>query len=137
VVGIAGAILSGAVRLCATGRLRIIASMWDELYAAFNARDVDALLARMTPDVDWPNGWEGGRERGRAAVRAYWERQFRAIDPHVEPVGVDERPDGTVAVAVHQVVRSPAGEVLADGRVRHVYTLRDGLIARMDIEDDG
>ena len=111
--------------------------MWDELYADFNARDIDALLARMTPDVDWPNGWEGGREHGPEAVRAYWERQFREIDPHVEPVGVDERPDGTMAVAVHQVIRSPAGEVLADRHVRHVYTLRDGLIARMDIEEDG
>jgi hypothetical protein len=26
------------------------------LYAAFNARDVDAALAVMTPNVDWPNG---------------------------------------------------------------------------------
>jgi ketosteroid isomerase-like protein len=79
--------------------LHIIDAMWDELYADFNARDIDALLARMTPDVDWPNGWEGGREHGPEAVRAYWERQFREIDPHVEPVGVDERPDGTVVLA--------------------------------------
>jgi len=31
------------------------------LYAAFNARDIDAALATMTADVDWPNDWEGGR----------------------------------------------------------------------------
>jgi hypothetical protein len=29
-------------------------------YAAFNARDIDAVLAQMTADVDWPNAWEGG-----------------------------------------------------------------------------
>jgi hypothetical protein len=31
------------------------------LYEAFNTREVDACLAGMTPDVDWANGWEGGR----------------------------------------------------------------------------
>jgi hypothetical protein len=33
-------------------------------YAAFNARDIDAVLAQMTADVDWPNAWEGGRVQG-------------------------------------------------------------------------
>jgi hypothetical protein len=37
-------------------------------------------------------------------------------------------------VTVHQVVRSPAGHVLSGGEVVHVYTLRDGCIARMDVE---
>ena len=66
------------------------------LYQAFNARDVDTCLAAMTPDVDWANGWEGGRVVGREAVRAYWERQWAAIDSTAEPTSVSERPDGTV-----------------------------------------
>ena len=41
------------------------------LYEAFNARDIDTCLAAMTPDVDWANGWEGGRVVGRDAVRDY------------------------------------------------------------------
>ena len=45
------------------------------LYAAFTARDVDAVLAAMAPDVDWPNGWAGGRLSGPAEGRGYWERQ--------------------------------------------------------------
>jgi hypothetical protein len=24
-------------------------------YAAFNARDIDAVLTQMTADIDWPN----------------------------------------------------------------------------------
>jgi cation diffusion facilitator family transporter len=107
--------------------------MFADLYAAFNARDIDAVLAHLAPDVDWPNGMEGGRELGRDAVRAYWERQFGMIDSHVEPVSISEREDGTVAVDVHQIVRSLAGEVVSDSRVVHTYTLRDGLVARMDI----
>ena len=32
-----------------------------DLYAAFNARDVDAVLGHLHADVDWPNAFEGGR----------------------------------------------------------------------------
>jgi hypothetical protein len=109
---------------------------FDELYRAFNARDVDSVVAAMHPDVDWPNAWEGGRVRGHAAVRDYWRRQFAAIDPRVEPEGVEVDAAGRVAVRVHQVVRDPgSGDVVADSRVTHRYTLRDGLVERMDVED--
>ncbi len=102
-------------------------------YDAFNARDIEAALALMHDDVDWPNGMEGGRELGKDAVRAYWTRQFTMIDSHVEPVGFTEAADGRVAVAVQQTVRDLDGKVLSEGLVTHVYTLRDGLVARMDI----
>ena len=86
----------------------------------------------MHPDVDWPNGMEGGRELGHDAVRAYWTRQFGLIDSHVEPESFGEV-DGKIVVAVHQVVRDLGGALLSDQQVEHIYTLRDGLIARMDI----
>jgi hypothetical protein len=101
-------------------------------YAAFNARDIDRALAVMHPDVDWPNGMEGGRELGHDAVRDYWTRQFGVIDSHVEPESFADV-DGKIVVKVHQVVRDLDGELLSDQQVEHVYTLRDGLIARMDI----
>ena len=106
-------------------------------YAAFNARDIDGALAVMHPDVDWPNGMEGGREVGHDAVRAYWTRQFGLIDSHVEPVGFEVKDDGRIVVDVHPVVRDLDGGLLSDGHVRHVYTFRDGLVARMDIVDAG
>jgi hypothetical protein len=102
-------------------------------YEAFNARDVDAALALMHRDVDWPNGMEGGRVLGRAAVREYWTRQVEVIDSRVEPEGFTTDAEGRVVVDVHQVVRDTAGELLSDGRVEHVYTIRDGLVERMEI----
>ena len=102
-------------------------------YQAFNARDVDAVLAVMTADVDWPNGMEGGRVHGHAAVRDYWLRQWRVIDPRVEPVTFAADDHGRTIVDVHQVVRDLAGNVTADQVVQHVYELRDGLIAHMEI----
>jgi ketosteroid isomerase-like protein len=102
-------------------------------YRAFNARNVDAVLAVMHPDVDWPNGMEGGRVHGHAAVREYWSRQWAVIDPHVEPrrFGTDETRH--VVVDVHQVVRDLAGKVLADQMVQHIYHIEDGLIRSMEI----
>jgi ketosteroid isomerase-like protein len=105
------------------------------VYGAFNARAIDDALAVLRDDVDWPNGWEGGRVVGREAVREYWTRQWAQIDPTVEPLAVATRPDGCVEVEVRQVVRSKDGDVLSDGTVRHVYAFRGDLVARMDIVD--
>jgi len=102
-------------------------------YAAFNARDIDAVLAMMHPDVDWPNGMEGGRMRGHEAVRRYWERQWEIINPRVEPVGFTTDDAGRTVVEVHQVVRDLSGQTLLDRMVKHVYLVHDGLIERMDI----
>jgi ketosteroid isomerase-like protein len=108
----------------------------ERTYAAFNARDIDAVLAVMRPDVVWPNGMEGGTFVGHAAVRAYWTRQWGLIDPRVEPRGFTVEADGRVAVAVHQVVRDLAGTVLKDDMVQHVYAFHDGLIESMEIRHE-
>jgi ketosteroid isomerase-like protein len=57
-------------------------------YAAFNDRDLEGALSMMRPDVTWPNGWEGGCVKGRDGVREYWQRQWTAIDPRVEPARI-------------------------------------------------
>jgi ketosteroid isomerase-like protein len=103
-------------------------------YSAFNARDVEAAVELMHPEVDWPNAWEGGRVVGRAAVRDYWNRQFAAISSKVEPEAFTEEPDGSITVDVHQVVHDACtGELISDRRVRHRYRLEDGLVVRMDV----
>jgi hypothetical protein len=117
--------------MTAPGREELLRS----LYRAFNARDIDTVLAAMAPDVDWPNGWEGGRVVGQHAVRRYWQRQWAEIRPNVEPTSIRERPDGAVEVAVHQVVRDRAGALLAVGDVRHVYAFTGDLVQRMDVEE--
>jgi ketosteroid isomerase-like protein len=105
-------------------------------YANFNARALDAVLALMHEDVDWPNGMEGGRVHGHQGVREYWTRQWAMLDPHVEPVGFRTEGPGKIAVTVHQVVRSLDGALLADQMVEHTYLIEDGLIRKMDIGGD-
>jgi hypothetical protein len=102
-------------------------------YAAFNARNIDAALATMAPDVSWPKAFKGGIAHGHEAVRAYWTEQWSEIDPRVEPVSFHRELDGRVLVEVHQVVRDLAGTVLADVHVGHRFTLANGLIQAMEV----
>jgi len=104
-------------------------------YAAFNARDIPGALATMRPDVVWPNGMEGGTVHGHEGVRAYWTRQWGLIDPHVDPVTFETDSGGRIVVGVHQVVRDLTGKVLVDRMVEHIYSLRDGLIESMTIQE--
>jgi hypothetical protein len=114
----------------------VFESMLRRTYDAFNRRDVDAVLSVMTDDVDWPDMLAMTRAVGKEKVRDYWIGQFAQIDPSVEPIGfaVDER--GDVVVTVHQVIRSLSGTVVADQRVQHAYTVRDGRVCAMDVRDE-
>ncbi len=103
-------------------------------YREFNAREINAVLARMHPDVVWPNGMEGGFVYGIEGVRDYWTRQWAILDPHVEPVSITQDESGRWAVEVHQVVHDREGKLLLDTTVHHIYVIENGLIARMDIE---
>jgi ketosteroid isomerase-like protein len=48
----------------------------ERIYARFNARDIDGVLALLADDVVWANGMDGGHVHGREAVREYWTRQW-------------------------------------------------------------
>jgi hypothetical protein len=108
----------------------------EQAYSAFNKRDIDGALARMTQDVSWPKASEGGRVVGKEEVRAYWTRQWREFDPHVEPLAMSDENGGKTRVRVHQLVKSLQGDVLSDSEVLHVFTLNNGLIEAMDLGDE-
>ena len=107
------------------------------LYAAFNRRDIPSAVALMGDEVDWANGQDGGHVHGREAVRAYWTKQWAAIQPRVDPLEITPRDAGVTTVEVHQVVHDLDGKLLLDERVRHVFRIRDGLVVRFDIENAG
>ena len=105
----------------------------EQAYAAFNQRDIDAALALMTEDVRWPKASEGGKVIGKEEIRAYWTRQWAEFDPHVEPLAITEDDGGELRVRVRQLVKSLQGNVLSDSEVLHVFTMKSGLIAAMDL----
>ena len=105
-------------------------------YDAFNERNIDTVISLMHPDVDWPNGWEGGYLKGTNEVRDYWQRQWKELDPRVMPLSVNVDEDGLVKVKVHQVVKDMQGKLLSDAVIKHTYTFENGLIKNMEIRED-
>ncbi|MGN6531055.1 MAG: nuclear transport factor 2 family protein [Ginsengibacter sp.] len=103
-------------------------------YSAFNSRDIDTALSTFHRDVEWPKAFEGGYVSGHDEIRKYWTRQWAEINPHVEPTGINERQNGKLEVTVHQIVKDLQGNLMFDGTVKHIYTIQDGLLRRMDIE---
>ena len=106
-----------------------------QVYQRFNARDIEAVLAALHPDVTWANGMEGGHVHGREAVRSYWTRQWATVDPRVEPTAFSTGVDGETIVEVHQTVRDLQGAVLLDQMVGHIFRIENGLIMRFDIRE--
>jgi hypothetical protein len=109
-----------------------------EVYSAFNQRNIDGALALMRESVSWPKASEGRRVVGKEEIRAYWSRQWKEFDPHVEPIEVIDRGAGKIDVRVHQLVKSLGGDVLSDSEVWHAYTVDVGEIVRIgfpSIED--
>ena len=108
----------------------------EQAYSAFNKRDIDGALALMTEDVSWPKASEGGKVVGKEEIRGYWTRQWSEFDPHVEPLAMTEEDGGKTRVRVHQLVKSLQEDVLSDSEVFHVFTVKGGLIAAMDLGDE-
>jgi hypothetical protein len=88
----------------------------------------------MQPDIKWSRAWEGGYISGHDEIKKYWTRQWTEINPKVDPIGFNERENGTLEVTVHQVVKDLHDNLIFDGLVKHIYTFTDGLIQTMDIE---
>jgi hypothetical protein len=109
----------------------------EQAYSAFNKRDIDGALALMTQDVSWPRASEGGKVVGKEEIRAYWTRQWGEFDPYVEPLAMTEEDGGKTRVRVHQLVKSLQGDVFSDNEVLHVFTVNSGLIAAMDLGNEG
>ena len=105
------------------------------VYSAFNQRDIDGAFVLMSDSVSWPKASEGGRIVGKEEIRAYWTRQWNEFDPHVDPLEVIDRAPGKIDVRVHQLVKSLSGDVLSDSEVVHTFTIANGLIDRMDLEE--
>jgi hypothetical protein len=105
----------------------------NHLYERFNARDVEAVLAAMQPDVQWANSTQGGHLVGHDAVRAYWVQQWAEIALILTPEHFSTDALDRVVLEGRLRVRDRSGALLADSRFKHAYTFKDGLVQRMDV----
>ena len=103
------------------------------LYDAFNKREIETIISLMRPDVKWANGLEGGFVYGRDAVREYWTNQFKAIQPELETLKFETDENNRNVVTVHQIIKDLQGNVLAETTVHQIFTIEDGLISVYEI----
>lgn len=99
------------------------------LYDAFNKRDLETIISVMHPDVKWANGVEGGFVNGRDAVREYWTNQFKFIQPQLEPLLFETDENNREVVTVHQIIKDLQGNLLAEMTVQQIFTIENGLIS--------
>ena len=103
------------------------------LYDAFNKREIETIISFMRPDVKWANGVEGGFVYGRGAVREYWTNQFKDIQPKLKTLKFETDENNRNVVTVHQVIKDLEGNLLADTTVQQIFTIEDGLISLYEI----
>lgn len=105
------------------------------LYDAFNKREIETIISLMRPDVKWANGLEGGFVYGRDAVREYWTNQFKDIQAELETLKFETDENNRNIVTVHQIIKDLQGNLLADATVHQIFTIEDGLISLYEIGD--
>jgi len=101
-------------------------------YKSYNERDLEALLPLMCEDVNWANPLTGDRIRGREEMRRIWELQWTSLSVQTEPIRIYEESDGKTVVVVREILHEAGGRLLMDQEMEHVFTWRDGRVARMD-----
>lgn len=109
-----------------------IEKFFNELYRNFNERNIEAVIANMTDDVQWANGMDGGYVYGHAGVREYWTRQFKLVRSNVTPMQI-ENDNNSFKIEVQQVVHDTNGQLLADGIVHHIFHIKENKICLFEI----
>lgn len=108
-------------------------------FAAFNAGDVDAMLAELTDDIAHHVN-EGEVRQGKDLFRAFCEHMNRCYKEVLTDIEVFVSPDGTRAAAEFTVngtyLETDAGLPEARGQkyvlpAGSFFTLRDGKICRV------
>jgi ketosteroid isomerase-like protein len=98
---------------------------------AYNARDMDALLAQFHPDVEWhttPGFLWPGPYRGSDALRGLFEHWWQGWDSgHADPEELEPR-DGRAMLSADIHGRSAGSGLDVHVHLNWVMYVRDGLI---------
>lgn len=107
-----------------------------KLLDAIARRDLDAVMSVFHPEARIPDSLEQVEVSGSKAIRAYYKRQFAAIQVASSLLSTKRLPDDSVEAALHVLVRGSKGGFWWEGSVTATYHTREGLIVRMDSTPD-
>lgn len=106
------------------------------MYEAINAQDFDGGFALLADDFEWhepAQAFHGGTHVGFEEIRQRLVTQLEVFDEFsIEPE--EFRVDGDrVAVSVRQRARGGASGAEVEIRIGHLWTVREGEVARLDV----
>jgi ketosteroid isomerase-like protein len=108
-------------------------------YEAFNEGGIEAVLDWLAPDIevsDRQSVPDRETHHGVTGVWAFFQSTMEAFsNVHLEPVEFIERGD-RVLVVLRQQARGRASGIELEGRLAHVWTMRDGTPVQLSIYRD-
>ena len=117
-----------------------IQMFFDEGFECYNRHDFDAMLQAYAADavLDVSRVFLDERPReGHGAMRAYWDQMWDISGGlHIDPVEVLDVSGGRYVVVVTFGMVGKLSGVDVARNAAMLYTLRDGLIARLDMFAD-
>jgi ketosteroid isomerase-like protein len=101
-----------------------------QAYDAYNREGVNGILGYLDPDVQWRNPADApvaGLFVGHEGV-VEWQRLTDEVwdEVHLEPVRINELPDGRVLAVVRLRFRVRAHEIDMEVPFAHLITISDG-----------
>jgi ketosteroid isomerase-like protein len=111
-------------------------SVVQAMYEAVNTRDWDAGFGLLAEDFEWhepAQAFHTGTHRGFDVIRQRLEEQLEVFDElTIEPEEFHEYGE-LIAVPVRQRARGEASGLELEIRIGHLWRVRDGKIARLDV----
>lgn len=107
-------------------------SLLTRFYRSLDVQDVEAVMATLHPDADFPDQIEGGRRVGHDDLRDYWLSAFKIIRTENSLVSTRDLDGGDLEAVVTHHVTSLGGKLWHDGPSTYRFRFRDGLIAGME-----
>lgn len=104
-------------------------------YEALNRGDIEGAVGALAEDAEWHESGalpDSGVFYGREAIRAFlldFLGSWESIDQTIEET---RESGGRVAVFIQMVAVGRGSSAKVDARYAHVWTMRDGLGARVD-----
>jgi ketosteroid isomerase-like protein len=108
-------------------------------YQAFNEEGVDAILERLGPEFqvrDRQSSPDRQTRHGKAGIKELFDSYMEAFDAlRLDPEEFIAAGD-QIVVSLHQRIRGKGSGAEFEGRIVHVWTMRDGAAFQLRIFGD-
>jgi hypothetical protein len=111
-----------------------IHSLIKKAYEAFNSQDIKSAITTFHENIEFQKEFNGNYLKNQNQIIEHWTNGWKEFSVKDKPINIIERTDNKFEVTVHQIVKDKQGKILSDGILKHIFTIQDNLLLRLDIE---